>query len=66
MLAQWTIENEELKTLWLKTMLVINYRLTFDIADTVEDFSMPYTIKVTFTEYLTGKTFSAQRVIKPD
>jgi hypothetical protein len=37
----------------------------FDIADKVDDFTEPFTVKVTFTDYLTGKIFNEQRAIKP-
>jgi len=66
MLGQWTVGDEELKGLWYATMMKINYRLTFDIAGVVKDFSQPLTVKVTFTDYLSGRTFSEQHVIKPD
>lgn len=65
MLEQWKKEPEELKTLWYATMLTINYRLTFDITEIVEDFDRAYTVKMKFTDYLSGRTFEDQRVIKP-
>jgi hypothetical protein len=65
MLAQWKIGPEELKKLWYATMLTINYRLTFDISDIIKNFNKPLTVKAKFTDYLTGRTFEDQRVIKP-
>lgn len=65
MLARWKVEPEELKKLWYATMLTINYRFTFDITETVKSFNKPLTVKVKFTDYLTGRTFEDQRVIKP-
>jgi cell division protein FtsB len=65
MLARWKVEPEELKKLWVATMLTINYRLTFDITETVKSFNKPLTVKAKFTDYLTGRTFEDQRVIKP-
>ncbi len=65
LLGQWHITPGELKKLWFATMITINYRLTFDIADTVENMEEPLTVKVTFTDYLTGKVFKEQKVIKP-
>ncbi len=65
MLARWKVEPEELKKLWNATMLTINYRLTFDITEIVKSFNKPLTVKVKFTDYLTGRTFEDQRVIKP-
>ncbi|MBN2182748.1 MAG: hypothetical protein JW715_12620 [Sedimentisphaerales bacterium] len=63
-LKTWKIEPDELRALWYATMLTINYRLTLDIADIVKDFDKPYTVKMKFTDYLSGKIFEAQRIIK--
>ena len=65
MLGQWHVEPGELKKLWFATLITINYRLTFDIADKVKSFDEPLTVKVTFTDYLSGKVFKEQMVIKP-
>jgi len=65
LLGQWHVEPGELKKLWFATLVKINYRLTFDIADKVQSFDEPLTVKVTFTDYLTGKVFKEQKVIKP-
>jgi len=66
LLGQWRVEQEELKKLWFGTLITINYRLTFDVAGIVESFAEPLTVKVAFTDYLSGKVFEAQEVIKPD
>jgi len=65
LLGQWHVEPGELKKLWFATIVTINYRLTFDIADKVKSFDEPLTAKVTFTDYLSGKVFKEQKVIKP-
>ena len=65
LLGQWHVEPGELKKLWFATIVKINYRLTFDIADKVKSFDEPLTMKVTFTDYLNGKVFKEQKVIKP-
>ncbi len=65
-LKNWKVGPQELKKLWYSTMLSINYRLTFDISDVVEDFDKPYTVKVKFTDYLSGRTFEDQTVIEPE
>jgi len=65
LLGQWSVEPEQLKKLWFATLITINYRLTFDVADKIDDFEEPLTVKVTFTDYLTGKVFEEQKVIKP-
>jgi len=64
MLGQWKVEPDELKKLWFETLVSIYYRLTFDVSDVVESLKKPLTVKVTFTDYLTGKVFYEQKVIK--
>jgi hypothetical protein len=65
LLGQWRVEPDELKKLWFATIMTINYRLTFDIAEEISEFKEPLTVKVTFTDYLSGKVFKEQKVIKP-
>ena len=65
LLAQWQVGPKELKELWFATIVTINYRLTFDVADLIDTFEEPLTVKVTFTDYVTGKVFKEQKVIKP-
>jgi hypothetical protein len=64
LLGQWKVESSELKKLWFATMLTINYRLTFDVTDIVENLEEPLTVKVTFTDYTTGKVFKKQKAVK--
>jgi len=64
LLGQWKIGPDELKNLWFETLVSIYYRLTFDVANIVENLEEPPTVKVTFTDYLTGKVFNDQKVIK--
>jgi cell division protein FtsB len=64
MLGEWKVEPNELKKLWFATVVTINYRLRFDVADMVESLEEPLTVKVTFTDYMTGKVFKEQKVIK--
>ncbi len=65
LIGQWDVEPGKLKKLWFATLITINYRLTFDVADKIDEFKEPLTVKVTFTDYLTGKVFKGQKVIKP-
>jgi hypothetical protein len=65
LLGQWHVKPDELKKLWYATLITINYRLTFDVADKIDKFDEPLTVKVTFTDYLSGKVFKEQKVIKP-
>ena len=64
LLGQWKIGPNELKKLWFETLVSIYYRLTLDVADIVENVEEPLTVKATFTDYLTGKVFDEQKVIK--
>ena len=64
-LGQWNVTPGQLKKLWFNALLKTNYRLAFDVADKVESFEEPLTVNVTFTDYLTGKVFKEQKVIKP-
>jgi len=65
MLGQWQVEPAELKKLWYDTLFSANYRLTFDADSKIAEFTEPLTVKVTFTDYITGKVFKEQKMIKP-
>ena len=64
LLGQWHVGPDKLKKLWFAT-LITHYKLTFDVADKIDKLKDPLTLKVTFTDYLTGKIFKEQKVIKP-
>jgi hypothetical protein len=64
-LGKWQVKPDELKKLWFATLVTINYRLTFDVTGKIEKYDEPLTVKVTFTDHLSGKTFKEQKVIKP-
>ena len=63
-IGKWQVGLEELKKTWNNT-LVANYRLTFDISGKIDKLVEPLTLKMIFTDYLTGKTFQGQKVIEP-
>ena len=65
LLGRWHVGPNELKKLWFATLITINYRLTFDVSNDITDLQEPLTVKITFTDYLSGKVFEVQRVIKP-
>ena len=65
LLGQWHVKPDELKKLWLVTLITTNYRLTFDVADKIGDAEETLTVRVTFTDYLSGKVFKEQKAIKP-
>ena len=64
LIAEWDVPPNQLRKLWYAA-LKTNYRLSFDIADKIRSFEEPLTVKVSFTDYLTGKVFTEQKVIKP-
>ncbi|UCD00266.1 MAG: hypothetical protein JSW66_10355 [Phycisphaerales bacterium] len=65
LLGQWHVDAEQLRTSWFDTLLSTNYRCMFDMASPAENLSKSLTVKVTFTDTLTGRTFTDQRAIKP-
>ncbi len=65
LLRKWHVEPQELKESWFATLLTINYRLPFDVADIVTGDEKALTVKVTFTDYVSGKVLQEQRTFKP-
>ena len=65
LLGQWRVEPDELKELWVATLITINYRLPFDAGGIIDKAEGSLTVKVTFTDYLTGKVFNEQKVVEP-
>jgi cell division protein FtsB len=63
-LGQWHVDSQQLQKLWTE-FLILNYRLKFDVSNVVKDFNKPLTVKIKFTDYLTGKVFEDQKVITP-
>ncbi len=63
-LGHWQVGPTELHRLWFD-FLVTGYRLTFDRPKSLKVLSEPLTIRITFTDYLTGESFRDQRVIEP-
>jgi cell division protein FtsB len=64
LIGKWHVSPEELKKDWV-SFLATDYRLSFDIAGKIDKLTEPLTLKVTFTDYLSGKVFYAQKVIQP-
>lgn len=65
LLGKWHITPTKLRKLWFNALLKTQYRMTFDVSEKVKTFEEPLTVTVTFTDYLTGKVFEEQRLIKP-
>ncbi len=64
-LGSWHIPPEELKALWCATFITINYRLPFDVGDKITGKEKELVVKVTFTDYPSGKVFKEQKIIRP-
>jgi len=62
--AQWRVEPKRLKNLWFAGFTSTSYKLTFDVADKIEGLKEPLTVKVTFTDYLTGKVLNEEKLIR--
>jgi hypothetical protein len=65
LIGKWLVTVEELSKLWFATIITTNYRLTFDIAGRIEGKPSELVVKVIFTDYLSGKVFKEQKIIKP-
>ncbi len=64
-LGKWHVSPDQLKKLWFATLITINYRLSFDVGDKVSGEEKALVVKVTFTDYVSGKVFKEQKIIKP-
>lgn len=64
-LATWEVGAEELKSLWGRGLLGAYYRLTFPVQEVLKGDEKELTLAVRFTDYLNGKTLTAQKVITP-
>jgi len=65
LLAQWQVEPDQLRHTWYDTLVSASYRLTFDAPEGLEVLAEPLTVKITFTDYLTGEIFRHQLAIDP-
>ena len=65
LLNKWSVEPNELKKLWFDSIALTGYRLTYDAGALVEKFDRALTVKITFTDYLSGREFTEQKAIKP-
>ncbi|MDD5063486.1 MAG: hypothetical protein PHQ35_01840 [Phycisphaerae bacterium] len=64
-LGAWHVTPDELKTLWCATLITINYRMSFDVGDKITGKEKELVVKVTFTDYTSGKVFKEQKIIRP-
>ncbi len=64
LLGQWHVEPNKLKKLWFAGFISANYKLTFDVADKIDKLEEPLLVKVSFIDYLTGKVFNEEKLIR--
>ena len=60
LVGEWTVSPEELKTKWGRSLMGTYYRLMWDAAALLPEKPDDLTVKVKFTDYLTGKVLKAQ------
>jgi outer membrane murein-binding lipoprotein Lpp len=65
MIGQWKVEPNDIKRQWFDSIAMTGYRLTFDVTGKVDKADKQLTVKMTFTDYLSGKVFSEQKTVKP-
>jgi hypothetical protein len=61
--AEWIIKPSELKNKWAGTVMTNYYRLVFDVLPVLDSTKGNLTVKVSFTDYLTGRKFTEQVTI---
>ena len=65
LIHEWQIEPEELRDMWFDTLVSASYRLVLETPAQLDILADPLTVKVTFTDYLTGEIFRDQQAIDP-
>jgi hypothetical protein len=63
LLAEWAVSAEQLKTTWGHSLTGRYYRLTFALPEGMPNKPEDLTVKVEFTDYLTGRILTAQTPI---
>ena len=64
-LADWSLAPKDIETLWGGTIFTSYYRLQFPVAGILSGQEKNLTVKVTFTDFLSGKILSDQTAISP-
>jgi hypothetical protein len=65
LLSSWQIEPKDLRKRWSGSLLTSYYKLQFDVNSILSKKEKDLTLKVEFTDYLTGKILKGQQVVKP-
>jgi len=65
LIQQWQVDPNDLRSMWFDTLVSASYRLVFDTPAKLDILADPLTVKVTFTDYLTGEILRDQLTINP-
>jgi len=65
LLREWQVGPEELKQMWVGTLMTHYYRLSFDVNDMPGGRDRELKLKVSFTDYVTGKIFEEHKIVRP-
>lgn len=64
LLGAWSVSAEELKTKWGRSLLGAYYRLLWNVEAVLPPNAEDLTVKVEFTDYLTGKVLRTQAPLR--
>ena len=62
LVGHWQISPLELRKKWYASILTINYRVSFELPDSVSALKTSLTVKISFTDLLSGELFRDQCV----
>lgn len=65
LLREWHVRPEKLKQVWVQTLLTHYYRLSFDVNGIPGDADRELKLRVSFTDYVTGKIFEEHKILRP-
>lgn len=63
MLKEWVLTAEQLNKMWMGAFMTDYYRLLLDVDTSVLKTGAEYTVKVSFTDYLSGNVLKEQKVV---
>ncbi|MEJ5260897.1 MAG: hypothetical protein WHS88_11985 [Anaerohalosphaeraceae bacterium] len=64
LLGAWSVSAEELKTKWGRSLMGAYYRLMWNVEAILPEKACELTVKVEFTDYLTGKVLRTQKPLR--
>lgn len=66
LIGSWIVKPEKLKKSWSASLMTNYYKLTFDAGSILTGKKkQELTLKVEFTDYMSGKILKAQKIMKP-